>query len=105
MRENRLSGSEGGATLIPSSLPLSISSPSGTKVDNPVRDTIHQSLSTKSTPHHSASGFEDSLSDVAIGARWLAVLSASEVGRMKRLVSALQNSFTEDLSRRAPQVL
>jgi hypothetical protein len=30
MRENRLSGSEGGATLIPSSLPLSFFSPSGT---------------------------------------------------------------------------
>jgi hypothetical protein len=30
---------------------------------------------------------EDSLSDVAFCARWLAVLSASEVGRTKRLVS------------------
>jgi hypothetical protein len=88
-----------------------ISSPFGTKVDKSLRDTIHQSLSTKSTPHHSASGFEDedddedSLSDVAFCARWLAVLSASEVGRAKRLVSALQDSFTEELSRRPPQAL
>jgi hypothetical protein len=31
---------------------------------------------------------EDSLSDVAFCARWLAVLSASEVGRTKRFASA-----------------
>jgi hypothetical protein len=37
-----------------------ISSPFGTKVDDPFRDKIHQALSTKSTPHHPASGFEDS---------------------------------------------
>ena len=45
MRENRLSGSEGGATLIPSSLPLSIT--------RSLRDkTLPRDPSTKSTPHH-----------------------------------------------------
>jgi hypothetical protein len=47
-----------------------------------------------STPLLRAAGFEDedddedSLSDVAFCARWLEVLSASEVGRTKRLVRA-----------------
>jgi hypothetical protein len=48
MRENRLSGSEGGATLIPSSLPLSII--------QPLRDNKPSLLSTFSTPHHRNAG-------------------------------------------------
>ena len=44
MRENRLSGSEGGATLIPSSLPLSISCPFGTKLFGYVGQAAPQNL-------------------------------------------------------------
>jgi len=51
-------------------------------------------LQYSNTPSLRAAGFEDddkdSLSDVAFCARWLAVLSASEVGRTKRLVSSFK---------------
>jgi hypothetical protein len=50
MRENRLSGSEGGATLIPSSLPLSIISPFGTT--NRQSSILHCSITPRA-------GFED----------------------------------------------
>ena len=46
MRENRLSGSEGGATLIPSSLPLSFTSSLRDREASPPPITDHQSLIT-----------------------------------------------------------
>jgi len=52
------------------------------------------------TPILRAAGFEDddedSLSNVAFCARWLAVLSASEVGRTTRLVFLVYGKFETD---------
>ena len=53
MRENRLSGSEGGATLITSSLPLSFMSPSGTK--------SRRAITIKLAPMRRSLGLPDSL--------------------------------------------
>jgi hypothetical protein len=54
-----------------------------------ITPSLHHSI----TPSLRAAGFEDddSLSDVAFCGRWLAVLSASEVGRTKRLGRTLGN--------------